>query len=194
MSPNMQFENKFAKGDKVWAVFSIGPDVKVNELEIKAFVAEVSEHGTRYLYGFTLDGYGTNEGANMTFLSDDLIFFDKTKAEKRAGERVEDLKAEYDNRIAELNAKRNQAMAQFDDEIARLRKEQLECNANNLEVEPREVQVPPQDVPDVQADTETPETTPDKEQSNSQSDVGEKESNQNNEVQDKDDSGERQEG
>jgi len=156
MLPNMQFKNKYAKGDNVWAVFSIGENVKINQLEIKAFVAEVSPAGTRYLYGFTLDGKGHNNGVNMTFLSSDLVFFDRQEAKERAIVRVEDLKKNFDNSIMQVNAQRNETMVKFDGELAKLRAMKEKCNADNLDVEPLEQKAEPV----------TPEMTPDKEQSN----------------------------
>uniref|UniRef100_A0A6H1ZRN2 Uncharacterized protein n=1 Tax=viral metagenome TaxID=1070528 RepID=A0A6H1ZRN2_9ZZZZ len=169
MTPNVQLTNKYSKGDKVWAVFSIGNELKVNEFEIMSFTAEIIEDKpVRYLYGFKIAGDGHGDGVNLTFLGENMIFFDRNKAEERAKQVVGELIESYDKEIedAERDYKSHleKTAKTFDSIMARLREQRNSCNANNLEVKPREVVVPPQ----TNADTENVPMTPDKEQSNPQ--------------------------
>ena len=174
MTPNVQLTNKYSKGDKVWAVFSIGNELKVNEFEIMSFTAElIEDKPVRYLYGFKISGDGHGDGVNLTFLGEDMIFFDRNKAEKRAEQVVGELMESYDKEIedAEMDYKGHLEKTEktYQAIMTRLREQRNSCTAKNLEVKPREVVVPPQEPTNAEPVTEP--MTPDKEQSNPQSDV-----------------------
>lgn len=163
-SPNMQFKNKYAIGDIVWAVFVNGPNLKVNQFEIKSLNCEVIGFDEpAYIYGFTIDGDGYGDGVNLIFIQENLCFFSRVDAEKKAKTMIGEVLAQYDQEI-------EQETRTYEKKIQNLNEQKSKVNANNLEVEPREVEVPPQEEP--KADTETPVMTPDEEQSNPSSDVG----------------------
>ena len=100
MSPNMQFRNKFAIGDKIWVVFTNGPLLRVNEFEVKSFNAEIigfDEPG--YIYGFTISADGHEASPTLTFIKESMCFRDRELAEKHAQTLIGDLMAEYDKEI-----------------------------------------------------------------------------------------------
>ena len=195
MSPNMQLDNKYCKGDEVWAVFSIGPNIKVGKFTIKSFNAEVmKDKPLRYMYGFSIAGDGHDDGVNLSILMEEMVFFDKNKAKEKAVQMVGDIVSEYSHEIDRMTKEYNTAMevnkAKYEGILETMTQEKSKCNAKNLDVAPREAVVPPQEkVADgfetkpieennettepVNADPVTPPMTPDNEQTNPESDVNE---------------------
>jgi len=127
-TPNMQLKNKYAVGDKVWAIFSIGPDIKIGQYTVRSLNAEIIGYDEpAYIYGFNIAGDGSEEGVNLTFIKESLIFFDRTEAEKKTAQMVAELLAEYDKEEANMTKK-------FEESMRALREERNKVNNNNLEV------------------------------------------------------------
>lgn len=143
-SHNQRLTNKFAVGDEVWAVVSLGPDLKVGKYTIKGMNAELLEGGKwEYMYHIPVGEDGHADGVNLTVAPERLMSHSREDAEKYAQSAVNDIYKEYDIKIAEVTKEFEKQMEEsqnrFDRTIAQYMEEKEKCNADDLVIQPREV-------------------------------------------------------
>jgi len=140
LTPNATLANKYVPGDQVWVVFSIGPDIKINQFTLTGFVAQLKPDTKEmeYLYSYQMDGTGKEDGVNPSWAKEELIHFDKKHAEKKAVQMMGDLIAAYrdemENKKLEYQELCLSNQKKFDSEMTRMAAEMSQINAKHLEV------------------------------------------------------------
>jgi hypothetical protein len=132
ITPNAAITNKFAPGDRLFVVFNIGPDIKINQFKIEGMVAEFITDKPNYLYAYKTDGAGREGGVNLSWSREDMCFFDRKRAEKKAVQMVGDLLGEYKGEIEKVQA-------EFEKKMTSLKTEMGKINAKHLDVLPNEL-------------------------------------------------------
>lgn len=144
MNRSHKLSNKFAIGDEVWAVVALGPDLKVGKYPVMGMNAENIGDGFKYMYHLPISNDGHADSINMTIVDEDLMYFDRSDAEKRAVRTVNELQNEYKKKIEEITADYEKDMKESEDEFERrigiLTEEMEKINATDLVIQPRIVE------------------------------------------------------
>ena len=162
ITPNANLANKYAPGDRVWIVFSLEENIKINQFTILGFVAEQrpaqegEEKKMRYLYAYNVDGEGKENGSvNVSWAEEDLIHFDKKHAQKKAVQLVGDLIYSYREEAENMKASYKQHcemnQKKFEEAMRAHELKMNSVNAKHLEVEGEE------EAPECETQPEMPE-------------------------------------
>jgi hypothetical protein len=104
--PNMQFENKYNIGDKVWIVFNLGPEIKLNQFTVQYLQAEkMQARPIEYNYGVFLGADGVDgHSIELSYFSEVQIYPTREAAVAEAEGRKQELTKMYGEKAKQIHA------------------------------------------------------------------------------------------